>query len=452
MRTVAAICRELTSDHRTDGELLAAFRSERSEAAFLELVRRHGPLVWAACQRLLPDPADAEDAFQAAFLVLVRRAHRLAHRDAVGPWLYRVAVWTARNVRRKNARRLARQQPLPEHIPVSLPDSDLKADIDKALLALPARYRDSIVLCHLQGFTRREAAERLGCAEGTLSAWLSRGLAKLRTRLGDLNPAKAVGVAAAVPAALTATTARAAVAASHAALVTPAVSSLVEGVLHMLWMKKATAAALAVCAVFALGVGVGLGTRAEHSGATAKEKAVPMIGTVPKAEPPEPAKKPEVIETLLRAKETAYSLTLDGFWIVTQRVETAKAAGANPKSYQEDIEALERIQQAAKVLAAEVKELRAALAKLKGEAVKPERGYLVLTVSGKAGEPLFAIREMPADDKKLGAQKRPARPSPPTPRRSQSCWRGRRPTRPGRNWRARSPNRRWRSAAAPRRR
>jgi DNA-directed RNA polymerase specialized sigma24 family protein len=77
MRTVATLCRELTADRRTDGELLAAFISNSSEEAFAELIRRHGPLVWSACQRLLPNPADAEDAFQAAFLVLVRRARRL---------------------------------------------------------------------------------------------------------------------------------------------------------------------------------------------------------------------------------------------------------------------------------------------------------------------------------------------------------------------------------------
>ncbi|AMV29644.1 ECF RNA polymerase sigma factor SigE [Gemmata sp. SH-PL17] len=297
MRTAAAVYRELIPDRRTDGELLAAFISERSEPAFIELVRRHGPLVWGACRRLLPDPADAEDAFQAAFLVLVRRAHQAARNGSVGPWLHRVAVWTARNARRKNARRLARQHALVEDAPLFAPDGDLRADIDGALLALPARYRDPIILCHLQGYSRREAAERLGCAEGTLSAWLNRGLAKLRTRLRDFDPTKVLPVlaAGAVPAALAASTARAAAVSTVAAVtVTPAVSSIVEGVLQMLWMKKATAASFALCAVFAMGVGVGLGTRPSYTGAVAQDgDPVTGVAVAPSNDPkPKPNAQP----------------------------------------------------------------------------------------------------------------------------------------------------------------
>ncbi|MBY0457629.1 MAG: sigma-70 family RNA polymerase sigma factor, partial [Gemmataceae bacterium] len=229
MRSVAALCRELTADRRSDGELLAVFRAERSESAFLELLRRHGPLVWSTCQRLLPDPADAEDAFQATFLVLVQQSRKLTHSPTVGPWLYRVAVLTARSAKRKNARQLVRQQPLHDQFPADAPNSDLKVDLDDALLALPERYRDALVLCHLQGYTRREAAERLGCPEGTLSAWLSRGLEKLRVRLRDRDPARVLAVPLmSVPAVLATTAAKAAVAVSlGAASVPPVVSSLV---------------------------------------------------------------------------------------------------------------------------------------------------------------------------------------------------------------------------------
>ncbi|VTR91218.1 sigma-70 family rna polymerase sigma factor : RNA polymerase sigma factor, sigma-70 family OS=Singulisphaera acidiphila (strain ATCC BAA-1392 / DSM 18658 / VKM B-2454 / MOB10) GN=Sinac_0869 PE=4 SV=1: Sigma70_r2: Sigma70_r4_2 [Gemmata massiliana] len=353
MRTAAAVYRELIPDRRTDGELLAAFISERSEPAFIELVRRHGPLVWGACRRLLPDPADAEDAFQAAFLVLVRRAHQAARNGAVGPWLHRVAVWTARNARRKNARRLARQHALVEDAPLFAPDGDLRADIDGALLALPARYRDPIILCHLQGYSRREAAERLGCAEGTLSAWLNRGLAKLRTRLRDFDPTKVLPVlaAGAVPAALAASTARAAAVSTVAAVtVTPAVSSIVEGVLQMLWMKKATAASFALCAVFAMGVGVGLGTRPSYTGAVAQD-GDPVIGVAvspqndpkpkPNAQPnpkANPQPKPSPAETLAAIEKQAQAAQAE----LQRLIELRKQIDSEISPTTAELEALQR--------------------------------------------------------------------------------------------------------------
>jgi RNA polymerase sigma factor (sigma-70 family) len=267
-----AICRLLAplTDSRTDGELLTAFRRTRDEPAFAELIRRHGPMVLAACRRLLPDPADAEDAFQTAFLVLVRDLGRLARQPSVGPWLHRVAVFTARNVRRRNARRIARQAPLPESAPDPAPgpaSADLRLDLDAALLALPEKFRVPLVLCHLQGWSRRDAAERLGYPEGTLSSLLSRGLAKLRRRLPALDPAKGLSVpAAAVPAALATSTARAAVSAA----VPRSVSRLIEGVIRMFWVKKATAATAALLVVFGLGVGVGVSVReAPRAGASA---------------------------------------------------------------------------------------------------------------------------------------------------------------------------------------
>ena len=176
-------------DARPDGGLLASFLADRDEAAFAELVRRHGPLVLAACRRLLPDPADAEDAFQASFLVLVRRARRLTGAATLGPWLYRVAAWTARNVRRRNARRLARTAALTDTVSAPPVSPAPALDLDAALLALPEKYRVPLVLCHLQGWSRRDAAERLGYPEGTLSSLLARGLVKLKARLRGYDPA-----------------------------------------------------------------------------------------------------------------------------------------------------------------------------------------------------------------------------------------------------------------------
>jgi RNA polymerase sigma factor (sigma-70 family) len=261
-RLTAQLALHITTASRTDGELLTSFVTAGTEADFAELVRRHGPMVWGVCRRALPDLADAEDAFQAVFLVLLRRANRLTASQTVGPWLHRVAVWTARNVRRRNARRLAKRVPISDQLAASRTDPDLPLDLDAALLSLPDKYRSPVVLCHLLGYTRTEAAHELGCPEGTLSAWLSRGLAKLRAKLGGLDPAKALAVAAvSVPTTLWASVVRSAVASHVSAAATSTVSQIVEGVLHMFWVKKATAASAALVAVFALGMGVGLSTR-----------------------------------------------------------------------------------------------------------------------------------------------------------------------------------------------
>jgi RNA polymerase sigma factor (sigma-70 family) len=264
MSRLAALFRQPAADPRSDGALLAAFLADQDEPAFAELVRRHGPLVWGACRRGLPDRADAEDAFQTTFLVLVRRARRLTAAGTVGPWLHKVAAWTARNLRRKNARRLARRRELSDVVPDPGPAPGLSFDLDAALLSLPERYRAALVLCCLEGLTHREAAGRLGCAEGTVSSRVSRGLAKLRARLAGRDPAAALAVAAAVlvPSSLSATAPRAAAAfRALSAAASPAVAELTEGVLRMFWVKRATAAGLAGVLLVAAGVGVGVSVR-----------------------------------------------------------------------------------------------------------------------------------------------------------------------------------------------
>ncbi len=252
-------------DPSADGTLLARFATG-DDAAFDELVRRHGPMVLGVCRRLLPDAADADDAFQAVFLVLVRRAGRVAGRPALGPWLYRVAVWTAHNQRRRNARRAAVREPLPDAVPDPAPDvAALRIDLDEAILALPERYRTPVVLCHLQGWSRRDAARHLGCPEGTLSALLSRALAKLRHRLQGCDPALSLavtGVAAVAPGLASATTGAASALRTGsltAAAASPAVAQLTERVLRMFWLKQAAAAGVIVAAALVTGVGLGMG-------------------------------------------------------------------------------------------------------------------------------------------------------------------------------------------------
>ena len=161
----------------TDGDLLEGFVTRRDEAAFAALVRRHGPMVWGVCRRVVPSPQDAEDAFQATFLVLVRKAASVVPREMVANWLYGVAHQTALNARAGAARRRTRERqvtPMPE--PASAQNDlwrDLRPVLDQELSRLPDKYRCAIVLCDLEGKTRKAAAQQLGCPEGTVAGRLA---------------------------------------------------------------------------------------------------------------------------------------------------------------------------------------------------------------------------------------------------------------------------------------
>lgn len=259
MDRLAALLRRSVTDPRTDGQLLAAFLTEREEAAFVELVRRHGPVVWGVCRRAFANRTDAEDAFQATFLVLIRRARSLTTSQTVGPWLFRVAAWTVRTQRRKAAR-------FPSlNLPATLPDpqlADVPPDFDAVLLGLPERCRAAVLMCHLEGLSHREVAERLGCAEGTVSSLVSRGLAKLRTKFAGRDPSTVLALlGATVPLSLADAAVRSATAfqlASFSAAASPAVVELTRGVLRMFWIKKATATGIAAAMMLAAGAVVGV--------------------------------------------------------------------------------------------------------------------------------------------------------------------------------------------------
>jgi RNA polymerase sigma factor (sigma-70 family) len=178
---------------QTDNELLKQFLSTRNENAFEALVRRHGPMVLGLCRRILRDPQDAEDAFQAAFLVLVRKAASIARPELLGNWLYGVASRTARAARAaaekrraKEAEAMPREQPAQEN-----PWQELQPFLDRELNRLPAKYRIPMVLCHLEEKSRQEAARMLGLPEGTLSSRLARGRALLAQRLTRWCPSVA---------------------------------------------------------------------------------------------------------------------------------------------------------------------------------------------------------------------------------------------------------------------
>src|SRR5262249_4662720 len=146
----------------TDGELLGCYIERRDGAAFAALVRRHGPMVLAVCRRVLGNRHDAEDAFQAVFLVLVRRAASVVPRQGVGNWLYGVAYRTALEGRTRTARRRSREREggdMSDRAAVRAePLDELCAALDEELHRLPEKYRSALVLCELEGKTVKEAA------------------------------------------------------------------------------------------------------------------------------------------------------------------------------------------------------------------------------------------------------------------------------------------------------
>ncbi len=270
---------------KTDAELLSAFLTCREEVAFATLVRRHGPMVLGVCRRVLHDPHDAEDAFQATFLVLVRKAGSIVPRRMVGNWLYGVAYRTALKVKGTIGRRRARERPLLElRSPPAVDETwrELKQLLDQELLGLPDKYRVALILCDLEGKSRKEAARQLGWSEGTLSGRLARGramLAKRLTRRGLSLSATALAFelgsnvsTASVPGPLAAQTIHAAMwtAAGPAAaggVIAAPVAALTEGVIKAMLVTKLK---VATAVLLVAGIGLGAGSFAIHSGAVAQ--------------------------------------------------------------------------------------------------------------------------------------------------------------------------------------
>jgi RNA polymerase sigma factor (sigma-70 family) len=271
----------------SDGQLLECYLAGRDEAALEALIRRHGPMVLGVCRRVIGHHHDAEDAFQATFLVLVRKAASVRPRDQVANWLYGVAYQTARKARAVAARRRARERQVTDMPERAAPphdgDSDLPAVLDQELSGLPDRYRVPIVLCDLEGKTRKEAARQLGWPEGTVSGRLSRGRVLLARRLAArgvvvAGAALAAGAAsAAVPATLVTSTVQTAAlfAAGKAAAASAKAACLAEGVLKAMLVTKLKVATVVVLALGVVGLGAGFGpygtlTAADNGGQPAQ--------------------------------------------------------------------------------------------------------------------------------------------------------------------------------------
>jgi RNA polymerase sigma factor (sigma-70 family) len=257
---------------RPDGELLRLFTLGGPSAgpAFEALVRRHGPLVWRACRAVLGDTHDAEDAFQATFLVLVHKARSLRRPEALGPWLFAVARHVAARARDGTARRRAHERRAAASGAVSAPSglaSDEAALVHAEVGRLPEGLRAAVVLCDLQGLTYEEAAGRLGVSHATLRGRLARARERLRRRLArcGLGPDGLALAPVAVPRALVRATARSAafVAGSAGGAVPESVLLLMKGgLMSMAWTKLKAAGLCALAASILAAGALGLSAQA----------------------------------------------------------------------------------------------------------------------------------------------------------------------------------------------
>lgn len=269
----------------SDGQLLDRYIACRNEAAFAALVRRHGPMVLAVCRRVVANAQDAEDAFQATFLVLVRKAATIQPRDLVGNWLYGVAYRAAMKVRTMTARQRRREKPM-QDLPEPAAERSLLEDLlpllDQELNALPEKYRLPIVLCDLEGKSRKEAAKYLGWPEGTVAGRIAQARSLLARRLarhgvplsGGIVTALLAqsGAAAAVPAMLASATIKSAglfAAGQCAAAASTRVADLVEQLLKAMLIGKLKFMLLVVAALTLIVVGgalFSLGQAADNEG------------------------------------------------------------------------------------------------------------------------------------------------------------------------------------------
>jgi RNA polymerase sigma factor (sigma-70 family) len=292
-RDVLGLLRQLArgeGEVPTDGVLLTAFVQHRQEAALTALVHRHSGMVWSVCRRLLGDGQDAEDAFQATFLVLVRKAANLRAPEKVASWLYGVARQTAVRMRALRARQGNREKQvavMPEPAKQEPEDaSDLASILDEELSRLPDKYRTVLILCDLEERPRSEVARQLGCPEGTVAGRLARARALLAgrlTRRGVTTPAGSLAPALAPPALVSSTVQAALTGAASAT-----VALLTQGVLNAMFLNRLK---IGLVVLLVLVLGTGGGVLLSSAGQPQQQNQQPEKQLVPVADnklPPRP--------------------------------------------------------------------------------------------------------------------------------------------------------------------
>ena len=265
-------------DDRGDGELLKHYRDSRSEAAFDELIHRFAPLVWKICLRTVGQRELAEDAFQAVFLVLVRKADSIRPPSSLGGWLHTVAFHTSLRARAMADRRRHAAldfEPRAVESPDAIDPHWLRI-LDEEIAGLPVKLRSAVTLCELDGLSRSAAAARLGIAEGTVSS----RLAAARKRLAERLRARGVGLSVAVGFSLLAAT-TAGAAPPLAEVASGAASALAAGAIRSLFLVKLKAASIAMVALATLACGWGA-FAGELQTPDSRSSRVPILAPVPK--------------------------------------------------------------------------------------------------------------------------------------------------------------------------
>jgi len=284
-----------------DGELLRAYTQDGSHEAFAAIVKRYGPLVMGVCRRALRNGGEAEDAFQATFLVLARKASSIRDADCLSDWLFGVALRVARKANAADSRRRSHLERFIEMIRSnpSKPNvaTDLECELDEQISRLPERLRKVIVLCHLQGLTKREAAVRLGWPEGTISTRLAQARELLKERLaarGYGAPAEALGptALAPVPAALCASTLKASLGTGASAKALALSDALVRAMNAARLKLAGFGAGVFVCAVAGV-IGVSMAVRGKSPTPVA-------------AGPPSPAQPVQVAQATPTSRPTSW--------------------------------------------------------------------------------------------------------------------------------------------------
>jgi RNA polymerase sigma factor (sigma-70 family) len=306
-----------------DNQLLERVAAFGDEAAFALLVQRHGPLVWRVCRRLLRRPQDAEDAFQATFLVLVRKAGAIRRPQLLSNWLFGVA----RRIAAKAGVRIDRRNAWEMQAPADLETRGVEAShpcilgrvLDDEVSRLPAKYRVPFVLCYLEGLTNEEAARRLGRPKGTLQSQLAWARARLRQRLTEQGFAEPAGILAGAltPGAdpLSADVIQRTVGgglvfgkwiAASDATISARSALLAQGVLHAMFVTKLKMISLCAGVIFFLGAGVGLWINASPVAASLPQVIDDSVNTdtLVLAEAPDQADRPTVKEVITRDFKT----------------------------------------------------------------------------------------------------------------------------------------------------